>query len=263
MEKQGILIVSFGTTYPDTRKKTIEVIEQELAKQFPERSCYRAFTSDIVRKVIQKNEGIRILNVADALDQMKKDGITDVLVQPTHIIAGIENDKMLDEIEERKKWFQVVRVGRPLLDQQEDYIEIAKAVLEEVKKNAVITENTAVVYMGHGSEHAANESYPILQETFRNMGYKNIYVSTVEGSPNFIKTMEDIKRHSYETIILHPFMIVSGDHVRNDMASKQTDSWKSQLEQYGYKVICLLTGLGELKAVQKRFFTHAVQAAEV
>lgn len=260
MEEKGILVVSFGTTYSDTREKTIEAIEKELKEQFSDRKFYRAFTSGIVRSVIQKKEGILIPDVATALEQMYQEGIRNVLIQPTHIIAGIEYEKMLSEVQQKRKWFDVIFVGKPLLDQKSDYEIAAKAVLEEVKRNVTWTNDMAVVYMGHGSEHEANQCYPILQETFREIGYNNVYVSTVEGSPIFDETMNELKGNNYHAVILQPFMIVSGDHARNDMASRQTDSWNSRLEQMGYQTICLLKGLGELEEIRQLFLLHAKEA---
>ncbi len=263
MNKRGILVVSFGTTYPDTREKTIEAIERELKQQFCDRKFYRAFTSEIVRSIIQKKEEIQIPNVAVALEQMHQDGIEDVLIQPTHVIAGMEYDKMLSEIQKTEEWFETVFVGKPLLNEKRDYEIAAKAILEETNRNVNWTSDMAVVYMGHGSEHEANQCYSILQATFREMGYKNVYVSTVEGSPIFDETIHEIREHKYHTIILQPFMIVSGDHARNDMASRQTDSWKSRLEQRGYQTICLLKGLGELEEIRHLFFLHAKEAMEL
>lgn len=260
MNKRGILVVSFGTTYSDTREKTIEAIERELKEQFSDRTFYRAFTSEIVRSVIWEKEGIQIPNVAIALEQMHRDGIQDILVQPTHVIAGMEYDKMIAQIQEKQEWFETIRIGKPLLNETRDYEVAAKAILEETNRNVNWTKHMAVVYMGHGSEHEANQCYPILQKTFRKMGSENIYVSTVEGSPILDETICEIRKNEYHTIVLQPFMIVSGDHARNDMASRQTNSWKSRLEEMGYQTICLLKGLGELEEIRHLFSLHAEEA---
>ena len=147
MNKRGILVVSFGTTYSDTREKTIEAIERELKEQFSDRTFYRAFTSEIVRSVIWEKEGNSNSYVAIALEQMLRDGIQDILVQPTHVIAGMEYDKMITQIQEKQEWFETIRIGKPLLNETRDYEVAAKAILEETNRNVNWTKHMAVVYM--------------------------------------------------------------------------------------------------------------------
>lgn len=257
MEEKGLLVVSFGTSYQDTREKNIAVLEEALKQAHPDRIFYRAYTSGMIRKKIKEDENVFIPSVNQALEQMIKEGITDLLVQPTHIISGIENDIMKEEILKKKEAFSNVLIGRPLLEIEEDYEIAVKAVLSDLQKEIDIEqENTALVLMGHGSEHEANASYGRLQKEFLKTGH-NIYVGTVEGTPDIEDVRKALKEKAYEKVILIPFMIVAGDHARNDMAGDEEDAWKVLLKKDGYDVTCMLKGLGESPAIRNIFVEHS------
>lgn len=252
--KKAILVVSFGTSYKDTRKKTIGAIEDKIQKEFPGYKIYRAFTSQmIIRKL--KKEGINIKSVEEALDEIRHDGVEELIVQPTHIINGIENDKMLEVIEKGKKDFSKVVIGKPLLHDTRDY----KFLAEAVGKKHPVENDEMLILMGHGSTHYSNAAYPALEYVFKDLGYHNTLIGTVEGYPTFEDVKRKMKLQEKNKAVLLPLMIVAGDHANNDMAGDE-DSWKSQLEEEGYKVECRLKGLGEMEEVQQIFVEHIKDA---
>lgn len=252
--KKGILVVSFGTTYRDTREKTIGAIEEKIRASFPEYRIYRAFTSKIVRSRIEEAEGIRVPDVKSALEQMLADGIEAAVVQPTHIIDGIENELMKEEAKKYRDRFRYFGIGEPLLKSEEDY-EIVADILEQERKE----KGQAVVFMGHGSEHFANASYRRLQKVLHGRGRKDYYISTVEGKPDIHETLGQVSSGGYRSVSLIPFMIVAGDHAKNDMAGEE-DSWCQLFRTQGYRVQCRLKGLGENPAVQELFISHLRRA---
>lgn len=254
---KGILVVSFGTTHADTREKTIGMIEKDVREEFKDYHIYRAFTSEIVRRRMMETEEISVLDVETAMVQMIEEGITEVIIQPTHVISGIENDKMILQAMKYKNHFQKFFIGEPLLQSREDYIQVTDALLSELKENKLtLQEEQAIVFMGHGSEHKANDSYHQLQDIFRAKGYDNIFISTVEGTPDIYNTINSMKKQEFSTVTLIPFMIVAGEHVKNDMAGEDEDSWEFILTNLGYKVNCVLKGLGENKKIRKILIAH-------
>lgn len=251
MKKRGILVVSFGTSYEDSRRKTIYAIERKLGSSFPECSIYRAYTSKmIIRKL--KRLGVSICNVTEVLEQMKADGITEVFVQPTHIINGVENDLMIEDIKAKESLFERIEIGNPLLDQVADYKILAEAIME----SETIKEDEVLALMGHGSSHYANSAYPALAYVFRDLGYENVVLGTVEGYPAFEEMKKQLDALGKKKVILLPLMIVAGEHAKKDMAGDEEDSWKNRLEQSGYEVRYKLQGLGELAKVQELFVNH-------
>lgn len=258
MGKKGILVVSFGTSYEETRRKTIGAIEESIQKAFPDDKVYRAFTSGIIKRKLEK-EGVLIFDVKEALEQMIKDGITEeLLVQPTYMINGSEYDKMHEEIEPFIDSFEKIRYGRPLLTDQEDYRELATIIREAFPVN----EDEVLVLMGHGSDHYANAAYPAFEYVLKEMKYDNILVGTVRGYPSLDEVKKQLAKLPVKKLCLAPMMIVAGDHVNNDMIGEK-DSWKCELEEAGYEVRYYLTGLGELDGVQKMFIQHAKEMETV
>lgn len=255
MSRKAILVVSFGTSHEDSRKKTIEAIEQKIAEEFKEYKIYRAFTSKMIIKKLEKS-GLHIMTVEEALEQMKADGIKELIVQPTHVINGIENDEMMEAIKAAAKNFQSVAIGSPLLNDTRDYKKLAKAVVEDNP----VSEDEILMLMGHGTSHYSNSAYPALEYVFKEMGYSNILVGTVEGYPSFEEAVKQLEKTNKKKVTLLPLMIVAGDHANNDMAGEE-DSWRSRLEQDGYQVACRMKGLGELESVQEQFIEH-IKAAK-
>ena len=254
-KKRGILVVSFGTSYEETRKKTIEAIEDRIRERFQDYAVYRAFTSKMILKKLKKS-GMHVYSVEEALEAMIKDGITEeLIIQPTHVINGIENDVMLEEAAKYQKQFKSIKYGNPLLSQPEDYEELARII----KSTYPVEEKEALVLMGHGTEHHANSAYPAFEYVLKKLGYGNIFVATVEGYPGLEDVKSQLKKEQMQKACLVPMMIVAGDHANNDMAGED-DSWKVQLEQEGYEVRCLMKGLGEITEVQDMFARHVEEA---
>ena len=254
MKKKAILAVSFGTSYEDTRKKTIEAIEHTLEHHFPDHKMYRAWTSRMILKKIKIRDGIHIDSVPEAMAHMKADGITDVIIQPTHVINGVENDRMKTDALSFRDSFHSIVFGAPLLSSESDNEAVVNAVASEF---SWITDKDALVLMGHGTTHYANTVYAALDYRCKEMGFKNILLGTVEAFPSMQSRMRMVKEYQPKKVILAPFMIVAGDHARHDMAGDDPDSWYSQFVSAGYQVECVMKGLGEYDGVRELFAEHA------
>ena len=298
---KALLVVSFGTTHEETRARTIDAIEEHLAKAFPDRKLYRGWTSRMIVKRLREKcaaDGadpemgpVRTLTLEEALEHMRADGIRDVLVQPTHMIPGAENDRMLSALEESADGFEQILAGQPLLSTEEDREHLARALAEELLGDGLDGESgkagdpgevkepagagdpaeepRALVLMGHGSANKpeANRIYKEMQQTFQRLGYDNVFVATVEGTP----ALEDVlaamrlavKGEDLQEVVLAPLMIVAGDHAKNDMAGPEEDSWKNRLEAAGFAVKPVLRGLGEYPAVREMLTRHAREAMRI
>ena len=255
--KKGILIVSFGTSQLDTLEKTIAVIEREAAEKFPRAGVYRAFTSSVIIRKLKRTAGLALDTVGEALERMAADGVEEVIVQPTHIINGIENDAMMESLMEHMGLFRQIRAGKPLLSTVDDYKKSVHAVMTETE----LDPGEMLVLMGHGTDHHANSAYPTLEYTFHALGYTQVLVGTVESFPELNNVMARLEISGKKKAVLMPFMLVAGDHAKNDMAGEE-DSWKSRLEEEGYEVRVILKGLGELEGIRKIFLEHIEEAAE-
>lgn len=255
-EKTAILAVSFGTCHEETRKRTIEAIERDLALEFPQMPFYRAWTSPrIINKL--KKAGYPVPTLKEALNQMLADGVAKVLVQPTYVINGIESDYMKECVCSFRDKFADIAFGTPLLTSEEDCLAVARAMEEEFSR---LPEHTALVLMGHGTEHQANHVYTHFQELCRSLGRQNFFIGTVEAAPTIEDITKTLMQTNYRNVVLAPFMIVAGDHAANDMAGEDPDSWKSILLSQGFSVTPILKGLGEYPAVRSIFLRHAREA---
>lgn len=269
MSKKALLVVSFGTSYAETRKETIEAIEGALTARFPDRTFRRAFTSGMILKVLRERDDIFIDNVSEAMEKLAKEGFTDVLVQPTHIINGDEYDKMMRQLKPFRKSLEVLKVGRPLLTKSEDYEAVCHAM---VKHSGLAGEegsmdfdmgmdaDTALVLMGHGTGHFADSAYAALDYRFKALGYPLVFVGTVEGYPEIDDVLVQVRASAATNVCLMPLMIVAGDHAINDMAGDEEDSWNTIFKDEGYEVSCLLKGMGAFKEIQDIFVKHAEEA---
>lgn len=243
--KKAILVVSFGTSYLDTLEKTIERAEKQIRDNFSEYDIYRAFTSHmIIRKLKEKYE-IFVDKPEEMLEKLYEDGYEEVIMQPLHMIPGEEFiyiNKIADTFKEK---FEVLKVGRPIFYYQgiEELPQDYSLFIEATKE--LYEENNAVILMGHGTAHPANSVYGCLQAVFEDEGYDNVFVTTVEGYPNFENVISRVKRKNISEVTVAPLMVVAGDHARNDMASDDEESLKSMLEAEGIKVNVHLKGLGE------------------
>ncbi|HJC63420.1 MAG TPA: sirohydrochlorin cobaltochelatase [Candidatus Blautia merdavium] len=251
--KKAILAVSFGTSHSDTRAVTIDAIEQDFQNAFPDYSLYRAWTSKMIIKKLKSRDNIHVNTVKEAMEQMRADGITDVLVQPTHVINGIENDLMKEDALSYREFFHSISFGNPLLTTEEDSMEVIQAVADEFSG---LKEEEVLVLMGHGTTHYANAIYAALDYTFKDKGYKNIFLGTVEAYPSMESLMRMVKEYNPSKVILAPFMIVAGDHAKNDMAGDDPESWYSQFKAAGFPVSTVVKGLGEYPGIRRLLVKH-------
>lgn len=258
--KQAILVVSFGTSYEESRRKTIKAIELAIKEVFTEYEVRRAFTSRMVLEILRKRDNIQIDSVAEALEKLALEGFQQVIVQPTLVMGGEEYDRMLAAVEQYQERFHQIVCGKPLLSEDEDFKRLCSVMAEDTKEYD--REGTGIIFMGHGTEHEANACYFRLGEVFKKNGYCRYYVGTVEAEPSFKSIKEAVKKTDSSRMVLQPLMIVSGDHAHNDMAGQEEDSWKSQLESEGYQVVCRLRGMGELEGVRQMFLDHTREARE-
>ncbi|AXY26118.1 sirohydrochlorin cobaltochelatase [Suicoccus acidiformans] len=244
--KIGIILASFGTSYKDTREKTLEVLRDEIAQTYPEADVFEVYTSAMVRQSILKEEGITYLGIDDQLEQMK--GKYDhVYVQPVHIIPGHEYQKLVRAVTlaEANKDFEVIRLGHPLLVGMANYQKVIAFLLE---KTSELEPGQALLYMSHGTDDASFVAYPALAYMLDDAP---IFVSSVEGYPDLEMSVRHMKQAGYDTIELYPFMFVAGDHAHNDMASKDSDAWQGTLEAEGFKVTSHIIGLGEYPEIRQ------------
>ena len=243
--KKAILVVSFGTSYLDTLEKTIEKAEKQIRDKFSEYDIYRAFTSHMIIKKLKEKYEIFVDTPEEILEKLYEAGYEEVIMQPLHMIPGEEFIYINKISEVFKEKFEVLKVGRPIFYYQgiEELPQDYSLFIEATKE--LYEENNAVVLMGHGTAHPANSVYGCLQAVFEDEGYENVFVTTVEGYPNFENVIRRVKRKNISEVTIAPLMVVAGDHARNDMASDDEDSLKSMLEAEGIKVNVHLKGLGE------------------
>ena len=255
--KKAILAVSFGTSYPDTLRKTIAATEQALAEAFPDWEVRRAFTSGMIIRKLKERDGVEIENVHQAMHRLEEEGYTHVAVQSTHVMHGEEYEKMLSQLEPYRLRMKI-SVGMPLLHSEEDYACVAKALLNWLPP---LEKDEALVLMGHGTTHFANSAYAQMEHMLQ-ASCDRVYLATVEGYPTLDSVERQLqKRPEIRRLMLAPFMLVAGDHARNDMSGDE-DSWAEQLKQAGYTVRCILQGLGECSAIRTLFVEHCRQAME-
>lgn len=259
INKKAILVISFGTSYADTREKTIGAIENKIKDEFPDYEVRRAFTSQIIIDKLKDRDNLVIDNVDEALEKLHNEGFGTVVCQPTHVMHGAEYDEMVDSVDDYFNKFEAVSIGKPLLSAADDYNEVISAFEKETD---IKNKDVAFVLMGHGTHHFANSTYPALDYTFKDMGYNNVFVATVEGYPAFEQALKGIKAYGAKKVVLYPFMIVAGDHATNDMAGDEQDSFKTMFKKEGFEVEPVLKGLGEFSGVQDIFVARVHDAID-
>lgn len=247
-DKASVLMVHFGTTFDDTRKNTIDAVNDEAKKEFPDMEIREAYTSRIIMRRL-KERGIVKDNPAEALDKLAKEGYTHIIVQPTNVINGVESKTLEQQLEMYKDKFKEIRTGSALLSAPEDYKAVAEIINKEVGE---LADDEAVVLVGHGTHDSGNAAYPAMDYTAKSMGYK-FYVGTIEGFPEFDDVVKGLKKDNIKKVILMPFMFVAGDHANNDIAV----DWKEALEKEGFIVKVKLTSLGMMEDIRKMFIDHA------
>ena len=249
-----LLVVSFGTSYNDNRDLSIGSIENALQSAYPDYEVRRSFTSQIIIDKLKERDGLEIDNVTQAMDRLVADGVREVVVQPTHVMSGYEYDDVVAEVTPYADKFGSFKLGQALLIDDADYDELISVITEETKDyNA---DGTAIVFMGHGTEHEANATYAKLQEHLAKADYGNYFVGTVEAAPTLEDVLGLVKGSGATKAVLLPLMIVAGDHANNDMAGDEEDSWKSVFEKEGFEVECVLKGLGQYPGIQRMFVAH-------
>ena len=277
-----LLVVSFGTSFNDSRAEDIKGIEDALAKAYPDWSVRRAFTAQIIINHVEARDGEDIDNMQQALDRAVENGVKNLVVQPTHLMHGAEYDEMTDAVNEYKDKFESVAIAEPMLGEvgddatviNDDKKAVAQAITDTACKeagfdsmDAAAEAGTAFVFMGHGTSHTANVTYDQMQTQMENLGYKNAFIGTVEGEPEDTacdKVIEKVKEAGYKNVVLRPLMVVAGDHANNDMAGDDSDSWKSQFVASGNfdKVDCQIEGLGRIEAVEQLYVDHTKAAID-
>lgn len=255
-----LLVVSFGTSYNDSRRLTVGAIEAALEEAFPDYSVRRAFTSQIIIDHVKDRDGVEIDNVAEALDRAVDNGVKNLVIQPTHLMSGLEYDELVDEVAGYADSFEKVVIGEPLLTSDEDFQAVMTAIVDATAEYD--DGETAICFMGHGTEADSNEIYSKMQDLLTEAGYANYYVGTVEAEPSLDDVLAAVKEGDYKKVVLRPLMVVAGDHANNDMAGDEEGSWKTTFEDAGYEVECVLEGLGELPAIQQLYVQHAQAAID-
>ena len=258
--EKELLVVSFGTSYNDSRRLTIGAIEAAMAEAFPDWSVRRAFTSQIIIDHVASRDGVAIDNVTQALDRAVDNGVKTLVVQPTHLMNGLEYEELMSTLAEYSDAFESISVGQPLLTDDEDFQAVMEAIVAATA--GYDDGQTAICFMGHGTEHDANGVYAKLQQLLTDSGHANYYIGTVEAEPTLEDLLASVGQGDYSRVVLLPLMVVAGDHANNDMAGDEDGSWRLAFEDAGYQVECVLTGLGELEAIQDLFVAHAQAAVD-
>ena len=277
-----LLVVSFGTSFNDSRVADIKGIEDALQAANPDWSVRRAFTAQIIINHVQARDGEKIDNMEQALDRAVANGVKNLVVQPTHLMHGAEYDEMCEAIDEYKDKFESVSIAEPLLGEvgadatviNQDKEAVATAITTEAVKTAgyedaaaAAADGTAFVFMGHGTSHTAKVSYSQMQTAMETLGYDNVFIGTVEGEPEDTSceaVIEKVKEAGYTKVVLRPLMVVAGDHANNDMAGADEDSWLSQFNAAGCfdSVDTQIAGLGEIAAIQQIYVDHTKAAMD-
>ena len=277
-----LLVVSFGTSFNDSRAEDIKGIEDALAEAFPDWSVRRAFTAQIIINHVQARDGEAIDNMDQALDRAVANGVKNLVVQPTHLMHGAEYDEMVEAIDAYKDKFESVSIAEPMLGEvgddatviNDDKAAVAQAITDEAVKEAgydsmeaAAEDGTAFVFMGHGTSHTANVTYDQMQTQMEKLGFTNAFIGTVEGEPEDTacdEVINKVKDAGFKKVILRPLMVVAGDHANNDMAGDDDDSWKSMFEASGDfdEIDCQIEGLGRIDAVEQLYVAHTQAAID-
>ena len=277
-----LLVVSFGTSFNDSRAEDVKGIEDALAEAYPDWSVRRAFTAQIIINHVEARDNEVIDNMQQALDRAVENGVKNLVVQPTHLMHGAEYDEMTEAINGYKDKFESVAIAEPMLGEvgddatviNDDKKAVAQAITDTACKeagfdsmDAAAEAGTAFVFMGHGTSHTANITYDQMQTQMENLGFKNAFIGTVEGKPEDTacdKVIEKVKEAGYKNVVLRPLMVVAGDHANNDMAGDDEDSWKSQFVASGNfeNVDTQIAGLGRIEAVEQLYVDHTKAAID-
>ncbi|WP_461883143.1 sirohydrochlorin cobaltochelatase [Fusicatenibacter sp.] len=277
-----LLVVSFGTSFNDSRAQDIGGIEKALQTAYPDWSVRRAFTAQIIINHVQARDDEKIDNMDQALERAVNNGVKNLIVQPTHLMHGAEYDELKEAVDSYKDKFESVTIAEPLLGEvgddatviNDDKQAVAEAITAQAVESAAYDsldaaaeDGTAFVFMGHGTSHTAKVSYSQMQTQMDTLGYKNVFIGTVEGEPEETaceNVIEAVKAAGYKKVVLRPLMVVAGDHANNDMAGEDADSWKSQFEASGAfdEINTQIEGLGRIDAIEQLYVQHTQAAMD-
>ena len=277
-----LLVVSFGTSFNDSRAQDIKGIEDALQEAYPDWSVRRAFTAQIIINHVEARDQENIDNMDQALQRAVDNGVKNLVIQPTHLMHGAEYDEMVEAVDGYKDKFESVAIAEPMLGEvgddatviNDDKKAVAEAITDEACKEAgyddmaaAADDGTAFVFMGHGTSHVANVTYDQMQTQMDDLGFTNAFIGTVEGEPEDTEcqaVIEKIKDAGFKKVVLRPLMVVAGDHANNDMAGDDEDSWKSQFEAAGAfdTVDTQIAGLGRIQAVEDLYVAHTKDAID-
>ena len=277
-----LLVVSFGTSFNDSRAEDIGGVEKALQEANPDWSVRRAFTAQIIINHVQARDDEKIDNVDQALERAVDNGVKNLVVQPTHLMHGAEYDELVETLDNYKDKFETVTVAEPMLGEvgsdatvvNEDKAKVAEAITAEAVKtagydslDAAKEDGTAFVFMGHGTSHSAKVSYSQMAAQMKDLSYDNVFIGTVEGEPEETaceNVIEAVKEAGYTKVVLRPLMVVAGDHANNDMAGDDEDSWKSQFTASGYfdSIDTQISGLGRIDAIEQIYVDHTKDAID-
>lgn len=280
IKENEILVVSFGTSFNDSRVQDISSVEKAIQSANPDWNVRRAFTAQIIINHIQARDNEKIDNVEQALERAVKNGVKNLVIQPTHLMHGAEYDELSEAVKKYETKFESIAIAEPLLGKvgkdsseiNDDKEIVAKAITEEAVKLAGFDslesakENgTAFVFMGHGTSHTAKVSYSQMTSQMANLGYENVFIGTVEGEPEETaceNVIAKVKDAGFKNVVLRPLMVVAGDHANNDMAGDEEDSWKSMFNASNSfeKIDCQIEGLGRIKTIQELYIEHTKNA---
>ena len=260
--EKELLVVSFGTSYNDSRRETIGAIENDMEEVFPDYSVRRGFTSQIIIDRVRERDGVEIDNVKAALDRAVDNGVKTLVVQPTHLMDGLEYTDLVDELAQYTDAFEHIAVGAPLLTSDGDFQAVADAITQATAQYD--DGDTAICFMGHGTEAESNRIYGEMQQVLEAAGHDRYYVGTVEAEPTLEDVLAGVKDSGAHRVVLQPLMIVAGDHANNDMAGSDEDSWLSQFNASGAfeSVDCQIAGLGEVPSIQELYVAHTKAAID-
>ncbi|MDD6331894.1 MAG: sirohydrochlorin cobaltochelatase [Clostridium sp.] len=275
-----ILVVSFGTSFNDSRVADIKGVEDAIAEANPDWSVRRAFTAQIIINHVQARDGEKIDNMDQALERAVANGVKNLVVQPTHLMHGAEYDEMKEVVEAYQDKFESVKIAEPLLGEvgsdstvvNDDKKVVAETLSAEAAKvagydsvEAAKEDGVAFVFMGHGTSHTAKISYSQMQTQMSDLGYDNVFIGTVEGEPEDTSceaVIQKVADAGYKKVILRPLMVVAGDHANNDMAGDDDDSWLSQFKASGDfdSIDTQISGLGSIEGIEKIYVEHTAAA---
>lgn len=255
-----LLVLSFGTSFNDSRRLTIGAIEDQLEKSFPDYSVRRGFTANIVIDHVAKRDGEKIDDIDASLKRAVDNGVKNLVVQPTHLMNGLEYEELKGDIAQYSDAFDKIAIGQPLLSSDDDFSRVENAIVDWTKDYD--DGETAIVFMGHGTSADSNGVYQKMQDLLTKDGHTNYFVGTVEATPSLDDVLAAVKKGGYKRVVLEPLMVVAGDHANNDMAGDDDDSWKSMFNASGKfeSVDCQIAGLGEIEAIQNLYVAHTAEA---